>query len=331
MNRTAAALRLAYYLAAGALATASMGASAQGWSPQKNVEIVAGSAPGGSNDNTARTMERVLLAHKLVPTTVTVVNRPGGGGSIAYTYVSQRPGDAHYLYIASSGMLSNHIVGASSLSHADFTPIALLYEDHAVFMVPTGSTIRTGAELADRLKKDPRAVVIGFANAYGSSRHMAAALLMRTLGGSPRDLKPVVFKGSAEAITAVLGGHLDVAVAGAVNAIPHVAAGRMRVIGVAAPQRLGGPLAVAPTWREQGVDLVYGNWRAVFAPKSLTPAQLAFWENALRRMAEAPEWKADLEKNHWTEHFKTGAALQQELEQDFIWLKTTLVELGLAK
>jgi putative tricarboxylic transport membrane protein len=307
------------------------GVQAQGWSPQKNVEIVAGSAPGGSNDNTARTMERVLLAHKLVPTTVTVVNRPGGGGSIAYTYVSQRPGDAHYLYIASSGMLSNHIVGSSSLSHADFTPIALLYEDHAVFMVPTGSTIKTGAELADRLKKDPRAVVIGFANAYGSSRHMAAALLMRTLGGSPRDLKPVVFKGSAEAITAVLGGHLDVAVAGAVNAIPHVSAGRMRVIGVAAPQRLGGPLAVAPTWREQGVDLVYGNWRAVFAPKSLTPAQLAFWENALRRMAEAPDWKADLEKNHWTEHFKTGAALQQELEQDYIWLKTTLVELGLAK
>jgi len=307
------------------------GVQAQGWSPQKNVEIVAGSAPGGSNDNTARTMERVLLAHKLVPTTVTVVNRPGGGGSIAYTYVSQRPGDAHYLYIASSGMLSNHIVGSSSLSHADFTPIALLYEDHAVFMVPTGSTIKTGAELADRLKKDPRAVVIGFANAYGSSRHMAAALLMRTLGGSPRDLKPVVFKGSAEAITAVLGGHLDVAVAGAVNAIPHVAAGRMRVIGVAAPQRLGGPLAVAPTWREQGVDLVYGNWRAVFAPKSLTPAQLAFWENALRRMAEAPDWKADLEKNHWTAHFKTGAALQQELEQDYNWLKTTLVELGLAK
>jgi len=313
------------------LATASMGALAQGWSPQKNIEIVAGSAPGGSNDNTARTMERVLLAHKIVPTTITVVNRPGGGGSIAYTYVSQRPGDAHYLYIASSGMLSNHIVGASSLSHADFTPIALLYEDHAVFMVPTGSSIKTGTELADRLKRDPRAVVIGFANAYGSSRHMAAALLMRTLGGNPRDLKPVVFKGSAEAITAVLGGHLDVAVAGAVNAIPHVSAGRARVIGVAAPQRLSGPLAVAPTWREQGVDLVYGNWRAVFAPKSLTPAQVAYWENALRRMSEAPEWKTDLERNHWTEHFVTGAALHQELEQDYNWLRTTLVDLGLAK
>jgi putative tricarboxylic transport membrane protein len=69
----------------------------------------------------------------------------------------------------------------------------------------------------------------------------------------------------------------------------------------------------------------------VFAPKSLTPAQIAYWENTLRRMSEAPEWKADLDKNHWTEHFKTGAALHKELEQDYNWLKTTLVDLGLAK
>jgi len=324
-------MKLARYLAAMVIAAASAGAAAQAWSPQKNVEIVAGSAPGGSNDNTARTMERVLVAHKLVPTTLIVVNKPGGGGSIAYTYVSQRPGDAHYLYIASSGLLTNHIVGASSLSHADFTPIALLYEDAAVFAVRAESPIKTGKDLADRLKKDPRSVVVGFANAFGSSRHMAAALLMKTLGANARDLKPVVFKGSAEAITAMLGGHIDVVVAGAVNAIVHVAAGQMRVIGVAAPQRLSGPLAIAPTWKEQGVDLVYGNWRGIFAPKGLSPAQVAYWENALRRMAETPEWKADLEKSYWTENFVTGAPLHKEIEQDYTYLKTTLVDLGLAK
>ena len=68
---------------------------AQGWAPQKNVEIVAASGPGGSNDNTARTIERTLAAAKLVPTTVTVVNKPGGGGTIANTYVAQRAGDPH--------------------------------------------------------------------------------------------------------------------------------------------------------------------------------------------------------------------------------------------
>jgi putative tricarboxylic transport membrane protein len=324
-------MRLTGCFAGVVLAVASALAGAQGWMPQKNIEIVAGSAPGGSNDKTARAMERILVANRLVPTSVTVANRPGGGGSIAYTYVSQRPGDAHYLYIASSGVLSNHIVGASTLSHADFTPIALLYEDAAVFAVRPDSPIRTGADLAERLKKDPRSVVIGFANAFGSSRHMAAALLMRTLGGNARDLKPVVFKGSAEAITAMLGGHIDVVVAGAVNAIVHVAGGQMRVIGVAAPQRLGGALAVAPTWREQGIDLVYGNWRGIFGPKGLTPAQVAYWENTLRKMAATPEWKADLEKSHWTEQFVTGAALQKEIEKDYAFLKTTLVELGLAK
>jgi len=324
-------MKLARFIAAMALAAASAGAAAQAWSPQKNVEIVAGSAPGGSNDKTARAMEKILLAGKLVPTSLVVVNKPGGGGSIAYTYVSQRPGDAHYLYIASAGLLSNHIVGASSLSHADFTAIALLYEDAAVFAVRTESPIKTGKDLADRLKKDPRSVVVGFANAFGSSRHMAAALLMKTLGGNARDLKPVVFKGSAEAITAMLGGHIDVVVAGAVNAIVHVSAGQMRVIGVAAPQRLSGPLATAPTWKEQGVDLVYGNWRGILGPKSLTPAQVAYWENALRKMVETPEWKADLEKSYWSENFVTGQPMHKEIEQEYAYLKTTLVDLGLAK
>jgi putative tricarboxylic transport membrane protein len=325
------AARLTGYVIALALAGASAAVAAQPWTPQKNIEIVAGSAPGGSNDKTARAMERILVSNKLVSTPITVVNRPGGGGSIAYTYVSQRPGDAHYLYIASSGLLSNHIIGASRLSHADFTPLALLYEDAAVFMVANGSALRSGTELAAVLKKDPQSMAVGFANAFGSSRHMAAALLMKALGANARDLKPVVFKGSAEAITAMLGGHIDVGVAGAVNAIVHVAAGRMRVIGVASPQRLGGILASAPTWREQGVDLVYGNWRAIFGPKGLSAAQVVYWENALRMMAASPEWKADLDKSHWTEQFLTGAALHEEIEKDYAYLKTTLAELGLAK
>jgi putative tricarboxylic transport membrane protein len=324
-------MKLVRCLIAVALAGAVNVAPAQQWTPQKNIEIVAGSAPGGSNDKTARAMERIFVGGKLVPASVTVVNKAGGGGSIAYTYVSQHPGDAHFLYIASSGLLSNHIIGASKLSQADFTPIALLYEDAAVFMVASGSPLQSGTELAERLKKEPGSVVVGFANAFGSSRHMAAALLMKTLGGNARDLKPVVFKGSAQAITALLGGHIEVGVAGAVNAITHVAAGRMRVIAVAAPQRLGGALGVAPTWREQGVDLVYGNWRAIFGPKGLTPAQVAYWEGVLRRMTETPEWKADLAKSHWTESFVTGPALHKELEKDYAYLKTTLVELGLAK
>ena len=313
------------------LDAAGTAASAQGWAPQKNVEIVAASGPGGSNDNTARTIERALASAKLVPATITVVNKPGGGGNIAAAYVAQRAGDAHTLLVATSSLASNHIVGSTTLTAADFTPVAMMLQDYVVFGVAANSPLKGGKDLAERLKKDPRSLSIGFANTFGGSRHVAAGLLVKSLGGNPRDLKPVVFKGSAEAIPAVLGGHIDLVVVGAVNSIAHVSNGRMRVLAVAAPQRLTGVLTTVPTWREQGVNVVSGSWRGVFAPKGLSAAQLAYWENALRKVAETPEWKSDLEKNYWSDHFVTGAALKKELEQEYAQDKAVLVDLGLAK
>ena len=313
------------------LACISGAASAQTWAPQKNVEIIAGSVPGGSNDKTARALERIILQHKLVPTSVTVVNKSGGGGSIANTYVSQHPKDPHYLGIAGVGLLSNHIIGVSPLTVADFTPIASLMNDYAVFAVSTNAAIRTAKDLAARLKGDPKSVNIGFANAFGSTRHMAAGLLMKTIGGNPRDLKTVVFKGSAEAITALLGAHLELVVVGAGNTSVHVNSGKMRVLAVAAPQRLGPPLADVPTWKEQGVDLVHGSWRGIFGPRGLTPAQVAYWENTLRRVTETAEWKTDLERNFWQEDFQTGAAFKKDIEAEYVATKALLAELGLSK
>ena len=323
-------MKLAPYIVASVLAAAGS-AGAQGWVPTKNVEIVAGSVPGGSNDRTARLMEQVLNAQKAVPTSITVVNKAGGGGSIAYTYVSQRTGDPHYLAIVGTGLMSNQIIGSSPLGYKDFTPIATLMNDYAVFAVAIGSPLKTGKELAERLKKDPRALTVGFANAFGSTRHQAVGLMIKTLGGNARDLKPVVFKGSAEAITALLGGHIEYVVVGAVNTIAHVSNGRMRVLAVASPQRLYGPLADVPTWKEQGVDFVSGSWRGIVAPKGLTQPQVAFWVGALRKMTEAPEWKVDLEKNYWTDDFSTGEKLNKDLEGEYAATKALLSDLGLAK
>ena len=120
-----------------ALAAAAASVHAQGWTPQKNVEIVAASGPGGSNDTTARTIERALASIRVVPTTVIVINKPGGGGSIAGSYVAQRAGDAHALLVATSGIGSNQIIGASTLTLADFTPIAMMLQDYVVFAVAT--------------------------------------------------------------------------------------------------------------------------------------------------------------------------------------------------
>jgi putative tricarboxylic transport membrane protein len=313
------------------LLAASASVLAQGWSPQRNVEIVVGSAPGGSNDKTARTVERALVDLKLVSSSVSVVNKPGGGSAIAFTYVTQRPGDPHTLLVGTTALLTNHITGRSKIHHGDFTPIASLFNDYVVFAVNANSSIKDGKDLIGRLKKDPQSVAIGFATALGSHNHIAAGLLMKAIGGNARDLKAVAYKGSSEAITSLLGGHIDLVTTAGGNAAGHVAAGRMRVVGVAAPHRFSDALADVPTWNELGINLVYGGFRGIVAPKGLNAEQIAFWEGALRKASETPEWQDDLRKNYWSNDFLTGAAFRKDLDETYAAMRSVLVDLGLAK
>ncbi len=268
---------------------------------------------------------------KLVPTSLTVVNKPGGGGNIMFSYVNQHAGDAHYLMVGTTAMVSNHIVGSSKLSYLDFTPIASLFNDYVVFAVNANAPLKTGKDLIERLKSQPQSVSLGFATSLGSHNHIAAGLLVKAFGGNARDLKAVAFKGSAEAVTALMGGHLELVTTAAGNVAAHVQSGRLRVVGVSADKRLHGIFAGVPTWKEQGVNLVYGGWRSIMAPKGISPAQVAYWESALRKAAQSAEWKAELERNYWSDDFVTSAQFRKDLDKDYADMKAVLGDLGLAR
>ncbi len=305
-------------------------AQAQGWSPQRNVEIVVGFVPGGGMDRTARALDRILVSNKLVNSGVTVMNKPGGSSNIAYTYVSQRPADGHTLMIGGGTLLTNHIMGSSQLHYNDFTVIALLFNDYPAFSVNAASPVRTGKDMIERLKADPKSVTTGFA-AVGGGNHVAAVLLHKAIGGKTADLKGVSYKGAAEAITNLLGGHIDLTATSAGGVMPHVTAGKLRIIAVAAPRRLGGALADVPTWKEQGADVEYGLWRLALGPKGMSAAQTAWWENTLKKATESTEWKTDMEQNFWSDNFVPGAEFRKSLAQEYATLKSVFVDLGLAK
>jgi putative tricarboxylic transport membrane protein len=313
------------------LSIASATAAAQSWVPQKNVELVVPNPPGGSNDKTARTVERIVVSGKLIPSTLSVVNKPGGGGTIAYAYVQQHAGDPHYLVVSGPALLTNHITGVSTLRHSDLTPIASLFDDYTVFAVGSGGALKAGSDLVERLRKDAKSVTIGFSPLVGSHNHIAAGLLMKAAGGNAKDLKVVAYKGSADAIPNLMGGHIDLVTTAAGNVAPHIASGKLRAIAITAPQRLPGALANVPTWTEQGMKVTFGAWRAVFAPKGITPQQAAYWQGVLRKASEAPEWKDDLAKNHWANVFVAGDAFAKELEHDYAAMRAILVDLGLAR
>ena len=302
----------------------------QGWSPDRNVEIVIGFPPGGGFDKTARALKQLLDATKLVNSSITVVNKPGGGTSIAYTYVSQRPGDGHTVMIVGTALLTNHIMGKSPLNYTDFTPIASLFNDYVAFSVNTASPIKNGTDLIERLKQDPKSVVAGTA-VIGAGSHLAVALLLKALGRNAKDLKAVAFKGGSDALISLLGGHIDLVATSTGATAPHLVAGRLRVVAVAAPTRLGGAFAGVPTWKEQGMELVFGLPRNIMGPKGMASTRSAYWEDALRKVTETAEWKADLEKHLWSDNFVTGAQFRKDLDREYANFQSVLTDLGLAK
>ena len=306
-------------------------ARAQAWSPQKNVEIIVPVVPGGTNDKLARAIERTFVGGKLVNTSVTVVHRAGGGNQIAYAYVSQHAGDPHFLLMGTSTLITAHAMGTSKMSYSEFTPIASIFNDYVVLTVNAASPLRDGNDLIARMRADAQSMPLGFSSSLGNHHHIIAGLFMKGIGASPRDLKTVIFKGSSESLTALLGGHIELVSTGAGNAAPHLAAGKLRVLGVSSSQRLPGTMAVVPTWKEQGLDLVYGSWRSVVGAKELTPEQVTFWENALRKVVESADWKAELERNYWGDFFMTGAEFRKTIDSEYRAMKGVLVELGLAK
>jgi tripartite-type tricarboxylate transporter receptor subunit TctC len=179
------------------------------------------------------------------------------------------------------------------------------------------------------LKKDPQSLSIGFANAFGSTRHISAGLLMKAIGANPRDLKTVVFKGSRSH----RGGAGRTHRRGrrrATNTTVHVEGGKMRVIGRARRNASRACLRV-PRPGKSRASISSRHFRGIMGPQGLTPGQVAFWEGAFRKVTETDEWKVDLERNYWFNDFMPGAAFRKELEKEYADTKAVLVDLGLAK
>jgi putative tricarboxylic transport membrane protein len=305
-------------------------ANAQGWKPEKNVEIVSSSGPGGASDRQARTVQGLLQAMPGIPS-VTVNNRPGGGGTVALTVLAQHPADAHYLYVMQTGILVNRIVGVATIGYRDLTPLAMLMREHIIAWVKADSPVASGQDLVARLRKSPTDLAFGLSNTRGNQNHIVIAMLARAAGVDPKAVKVVVYSSGAQGITATLGGHVDVWVGSAASVLPHLQTGAARVLGIGAAERQPGPLAAVPTFREQGIDAVFSDARGFIGPRDLAPAQVAFWSGAFARMVEGEAWKKDLARYAWEPDYRSAADTRKFLDERMELLTQILGELGLVK
>ena len=331
MNRlcVAAAFRAAMLVLPIALLGAPAGAQ-DTWKPTRPVTLIAPNAPGGTSDRTAREMQRVIQANRLVDVTIVVVNRPGGSGTIALNQLVTHPGDGHVLMIGTGNVIGNHITGLSPHSHNDFTTLAVVMEDHYGVNVRAASPLQSAREMLDRLRKTPDGLVLGTSSPSGANFTTLATALKRG-GVEVKRLKVVNFAGGGQSTMALLGGHIDVVSTGLSNMAEHLQHGKMRTLVLSAPRRRPGIFANVPTWKEVGVDMTASTWRAVMAPKDLKPAQIAYWDGVFRRLVQTDDWKKEVAENYWENTYLGPADARARLDHEYRETKQILIELGIAK
>lgn len=302
--------------------------AAQAWKPSKTPEFIVPSGAGAALDVAARKLTELLVREGYAPSFV-VSNKSSAHSIVALESLHRNAGDAHTLMTLSSSYSNSLAQNALPAHLQKGTPVAALFREFVTVVVRADSPLQNAQDLIDHLKQDPGKFSIGIATTLGNHIHLGVAQPLKQAGVDIQGLRIVPYKSSAESMNALVGGHLDVVSATTPNLLPYLQSKRVRVLAIAADQRLAGAFAEAPTWKDQGIHYVSDSFQGVMAAPGITPEQRAYWLNALQKVTATPEWQNFVRLNQWEPWFQGSEETAQLLEQQVVTHHALLSELGL--
>jgi putative tricarboxylic transport membrane protein len=318
MRRNEFLKSLAALAAAGALPLSAQAAA--------NLKMMIPANPGGGWDSTGRALGKALMDAK-VADTVQYENKGGAAGALGLAqFVNSAKGDPNALMMMGAVMLGGIITGKPPVGLDKVTPIARLTSEYNTFVLPANSPLKNMKEVVEQLKKDPGSVKWG-GGSRGSTEHIAAAMLARSVGVDPKKINYVAFRGGGEATAAILGGNVTVGGSGYSEFAEYIKTGKMKPIAVTSDKRLPG--IDVPTMKEQGYDVVLGNWRGVYAGPGITPEQRKALTDLVVAATKSKAWQEDLAKNGWTPALLTGKQFDEFVDYEFSSLRATMYLSGM--
>ncbi|WP_181347210.1 tripartite tricarboxylate transporter substrate binding protein [Thalassobacillus sp. CUG 92003] len=294
--------------------------------PQEDIEFVAPASPGGGWDGTARAMQKIMSDEGIIEENINVVNKPGGSGEVGWQYLSGQ--DAHHLAINSSLVITNNLLGQSELTYEDFTPLGILTTEWISVAVPPESEFEKGKDVMEQLKEDPTSLKIGVAPGLGNNDHLSFVQAAKEFGVDIPKVEFLIYESGGDVVSALLGGHVDVATMSVSEAKEQHNAGKFNMIAVSSEERIEG-LEGVPTWKEQGVDMVFPHWRGVMGPPDMTEEEIAYWDDKISEMVDSEAWQKVLENNEWQSFYKDSSESKAFLEEQTKNYDELLSESGL--
>ncbi|MCW5666415.1 MAG: tripartite tricarboxylate transporter substrate binding protein [Piscinibacter sp.] len=282
--------------------------------------------PGGGWDTTGRALGKALQDAG-VAASVSFDNKGGAAGALGLSqFLNASKGDPNALMVMGAVMIGGLIGSKSPLSLAQATPLARLISEYNVFVLPAASPWKTMQDVVEQLKKDPGSVKWG-GGSRGSTEHIAAAMIAQAAGVDPAKINYVAFRGGGEAVAAILGGNVSVGGSGFSEFQQYIEAGKMRAVGITAPERIKG--IDVPTLKELGIPVEIGNWRGVYGAPGITAEQRKALVEMITKATQHKSWLEALEKNGWTPALLTGDAFAQFVERDTAQLRETMTRAGM--
>lgn len=315
-----------HFIASTALSLMMLGgAHAQDKYPTQNINVFVPYAPG-STDQFARAFGGEL--EKALGKTFLVEARPGGGGSVGTAYVAKSvPADGYSLLFAVSAVqtIAPH-QNKLPYEFKDLKPIARVSTGPNVLAARVGAPFKTTQELVEYAKANPGVVTFGSAGT-GSVTHLGGEAFAEAAGIK---LTHIPFQGVTPAVTAAVGGNVDLVIGFAQGIMPQVEGGRLIALGQMNGERTK-VLPDVPTLKEAGVDLVMPANTGFWAPAE-TPADIVTVLEGAIKDASAGAAVADIAKKNRTElDFAGSADFAAELEAENAFYKGLLDKLGMSK
>ncbi|HEY8368899.1 MAG TPA: tripartite tricarboxylate transporter substrate binding protein [Thermodesulfobacteriota bacterium] len=298
--------------------------------PSGPIEIIVPASPGGGWDTTARVVQSVLQSTGLVKVPITIVNRPGAGGQVGWSYLNEHKGNPHYAAMNSNQLFPRQLLGQTTMKFEDFTPLARLTTEYLVLAVRPDSPYKTGKELMAALKADPTKHVVSVGSGQLSSDHVSFLRAAKAAGVDIRRVRVVVHSSGGDQMAAILGGHVDVVSTGLSEAAEQAKAGKLRLIAITAPERVSDAPDV-PTWEEMGIKGTFRHWRGIMAPGGIEPSHLEAWDKILGEMARSAAWKKELEQRGWIDAYLGAKEFTQVLHEERKDFETLMRDIGLIK
>lgn len=312
----------------GMLAAGRPGEGAEPWKPSKPIQFIVPYAAGGGSDVLGRSIVNIITGAKLVPTPLIVVNQAGGGGTMGTTAVAQSQGNEHMLLTFISGQVAGPMVaGKGAATYKDLTLIGGLAIDEQLIVVKADSPFQSIGDVVAAARQRPGAVTIA-GTATGQEDQMCNRIFERA---AEIKLRYIPFNSGGEAVTALLGGHVEMIWANPGEFFPQWEAKLVRPLAVAKETRLT-KLPDVPTFKEKGFDVTFKMFRGIAAPPGISPAVAAYYENLMKRVAESSAWKEKYLDQYMLSPAWMGSkefsTFVTQSEQQF---RVLLTELGLLK